>query len=125
VLFVKLHQFDSGDTNYVRRDVRVSAFSEEGGAQVILLHRDARETVAIETWGPGACRALDLPGGWEALVLQGEIEEGGDTLRQHAWIRVPAGGKVRAAAGPRGAKLWVKTGHLAHVIGGPSAHGET
>ncbi|MBL4750757.1 MAG: hypothetical protein JKX71_09300 [Amylibacter sp.] len=48
-------------------------------------------------------------------VLDGGFSEGGDELRKHSWLRLPVGSKLSAIAGPKGAKVWMKTGHLPHA----------
>ena len=46
------------------------------------------------------------------LVLDGGFTEGGEEFTRDSWLRVPAGSTLRAAAGPQGCRLWVKSGHL-------------
>ena len=58
---------------------------------------------------------IDMEGGAEILVLEGSFEESGDVLKQHSWLRIPIGGRMKAKAGENGAKVWVKTGHLRYV----------
>ena len=53
-----------------------------------------------------------LPGGGEILLLAGTLEEGGDVLRPQSWLRLPAGSTMAAKAGPGGASVWIKSGHL-------------
>jgi len=53
-----------------------------------------------------------LPGGGEILVLSGSMTEGGETLVKGSWLRLPEGVAMKAVAGPDGATLWMKTGHL-------------
>jgi hypothetical protein len=77
------------------------------------------EDVRIEQWAAGARIMLDLPGGFEALVLEGSFEQGGETFARHAWLRLPKGASLAAVAGAAGARLWVKTGHLQHVPAPP------
>jgi hypothetical protein len=68
--------------------------------------------VRIEEWRADAGVLLDVPGGFEALVLAGSFEEGGETFTQHSWLRLPRGSSLAAVAGAAGARLWIKTGHL-------------
>jgi hypothetical protein len=77
------------------------------------LYADARETVRIETWAPGAAVALDAPGGLEVFVIEGGFREGADALDRWDWLRLPPGARLDAIAGPAGARVWLKTGHLA------------
>ncbi len=106
-ILVKLHQFDPQD----RQQVRVET---QGQAQVALF-RDAREDVRIETWAPGQEVVLDAAEGLELFVMAGALEEGGEAMALWDWLRLPAGTQSRAIAGPEGARVWVKSGHLADM----------
>ncbi|MEL6217475.1 MAG: cupin domain-containing protein [Pseudomonadota bacterium] len=120
VILVKLHQFDPEDRTQIRVDTvaadPVDAASRPG-VQTVPLHTDARETVRIEHWAPGAEVTLPVPGGLEAFVLDGGFEEGGEQFARHSWLRLPEGATLSARAGTDGARLWVKTGHLAGAEG--------
>jgi hypothetical protein len=80
------------------------------------LFADAREEVRIEDWAPGASIALDAPGGMEVFVVTGGFAEGGDDLGAWDWLRLPPGSALEATAGPEGARVWIKTGHLAGLV---------
>ena len=115
-IFVKLWQFDPDDrTQVMVHAAKARAVAEAGreGVSVLPLFHDAREDVSIETWAPGATVPLDLPGGAELLVLEGAAEEGGEALERHSWLRLPKGARTTATAGPEGARVWIKRGHLA------------
>jgi anti-sigma factor ChrR (cupin superfamily) len=114
-IFVKLFQFDPADRSHVTIDTRraeaVAAAGREG-VRLIPLFNDGREDVRIEEWRADAGVLLDVPGGFEALVLEGSFAEGGETFTQHSWLRLPRGSRLAAVAGDGGTRLWVKTGHL-------------
>jgi quercetin dioxygenase-like cupin family protein len=115
-ILVKLHQFDPADRTAVRIDTRAARPEPapgRPGVAAIALHADARETVRIETWAPGAAVSLDAPGGLEAFVIEGGFREGADDLGRWDWLRLPPGARLDAIAGPAGARVWLKTGHLA------------
>jgi anti-sigma factor ChrR (cupin superfamily) len=117
-IFVKLWQFDPDDRTHVRVDMNKAgaiADAARPGVAVTPLFKDGREEVRLETWSPGASGTFKAEGGAELLVLDGAAHESGDALRKHSWVRVPDGGLVSLAAGDRGAKIWVKIGHLRHV----------
>ncbi|MEO0821804.1 MAG: cupin domain-containing protein [Pseudomonadota bacterium] len=117
-IFVKLWQMDAEDRTQVMADMNRAepvADPARPGVAVAELFRDARETVRLETWAPEAEVAMALPGGAEVLVLEGTAEESGEALRKHSWLRVPAGGRLAARAGAEGARVWLKTGHLADL----------
>jgi quercetin dioxygenase-like cupin family protein len=118
-IFVKLFQFDPTDRSHVNIDTRlIDAAAPAGrqGMKLIPLFNDGREDVRLEDWREGASVLLDVPGGFEALVLEGSFAEGGETFARHSWLRLPKGSRLTAVAGPAGARLWVKTGHLQHAL---------
>ncbi|SFR98242.1 cupin domain-containing protein [Yoonia litorea] len=111
-IFVKLWQFDPEDRTQFRRDLADGLLPEADGVQYSLLHEDARETVRFFRLEAGA-QVQDLSaGGAEMLIIGGEAEESGDTLRKHSWLRLPVGHALNLVAGPQGADIWIKTGHL-------------
>jgi hypothetical protein len=116
---VKLFQFDPADRSHVNIDTRlIDAVAPAGrqGMKLIPLFNDGREDVRLEDWREGASVLLDVPGGFEGLVLEGSFAEGGETFARHSWLRLPKGSRLTAVAGPAGARLWVKTGHLQHAL---------
>ena len=115
-ILVKLHQFDPADRTHVRvASDKLAPVAPAGrpGVTVAPLYADAREEVRIERWAPGASVALDAPGGMEAFVIEGGFAESGDALARWDWLRLPPGAALAARAGPEGARVWIKTGHLA------------
>src|SRR5262249_40637850 len=128
-IFVKLFQFDPADRSHVNIDTRlVDPVAPAGrlgegvgaagrrGVRLIPLFNDGREDVRIEQWQADASVVLDVPGGFEALVLAGSFEEGGEAFARHSWLRLPKASRLTAVAGAAGARLWIKTGHLQHVL---------
>ena len=114
-ILVKLWQFDPADRQHVRIDTSKLTFTpmpDRKGVQAMALFADESENVRLERWAPGASIELDLKGGGEFFVLEGFFSEGGDQLERGSWLRLPAGGYLRATAGNNGCKVWVKTGHL-------------
>ena len=82
------------------------------GVATATLHKDAREIVSYSHIDPGAAFTSDAVGGIELLVIDGSITTGGDDLDRNDWLRLPEGEPLAATAGPEGAKVWMKTGHL-------------
>lgn len=107
-IFVKLWQFDMDDRTQFRRDM-------VAGGNRSVLHEDASETVTYHRLAPGALLEDPAHGGAELLVLSGSLSEGADTLRSGGWLRLPEDAALRAVAGPEGATVWMKTGHLPHA----------
>jgi hypothetical protein len=85
------------------------------------LHADAREDVRLETWAPAAEIDYAPDGGIELFCLEGGFTEGGEDFAPQSWLRLPVGAPLHATAGPEGARLWVKEGHLRHAGHGPAA----
>ncbi len=117
-IFVKLWQFEPNDRTHVRLNTRYMQSIEDknlDNISVTPLYKDAIEEVAMLTFEPNASINLNVTNGLECLVLEGELQEGKDRLRQHSWLRLPSGTPLQATAGQAGAKVWIKQGHLGRV----------
>lgn len=115
-IFVKLWQFDPEDRNQFDLDLDKATFEQvEEGVFSAALHADKRENVALLRLEPGARHSVGDAGGAELLVLEGELETGGEGLQRHDWLRLPKGDRADLLSGPQGARVWIKTGHLDHV----------
>jgi hypothetical protein len=127
-LFVKLWQFDPDDRTPVRIDTSDLSFlpaPDLPGIEFAVLYDSAWELVLLERWAPGISIAVPIPAGIELLVLDGGFTEGGEEFTQYSWLRLPSGSTLRAAAGPQGCRLWVKSGHLSHEPRSPAPPKET
>lgn len=115
-ILVKLHQFALEDRSLVQVNTNGSTWTAKGpGVEYLGLHEDERETVRMERWAPGVARDIDASGGLEVFVIEGEFEEGRDALSRWDWLRLPVGAHFKGIAGPEGAHVWIKTGHLRHA----------
>lgn len=115
VILVKLWQFDPDDRTAVRLSadrVAEAPVGDRPGVWARLLHRDARETVRIERWAPGAEVRARPRGGLELFVLEGGFDEAAERFARWSWLRLPVGAPLHARAGRSGATLYVKEGHL-------------
>lgn len=124
VILVKLWQFDLEDRTPVRLQTGTMepvADPDRAGVSVIPLFSDAREVVRMETWAPNATITIGDAGGAELFVLDGGFEEAGERFAEDSWLRLPEGMQTTAIAGPKGAKVWIKTGHLRFVTAPKSA----
>jgi hypothetical protein len=113
VIFVKLWQFDPADRAAVT--VRWDALPWTDAADGVALRplfEDEREAVRLERWAPDTRVGREVEGGAEILVLAGGFEEGGEIFGPRSWLRLPPGARLSAEAGPEGAEVWVKEGHL-------------
>ena len=115
-IFVKLWQFDPDDRNQFRMDMASDLNIVAGDVALKTLHQDARETVHYLELAPGAIWSDPAAGGAELLMLDGTIQESGDDLRQGSWLRVPDGKGLSVTAGDKGAKFWIKIGHLPFAV---------
>ena len=118
VILVKLWQFDPDDRTPVRMEtdgLEAIAVPDRDGVSVRPLFEDARETVRLESWAPGARVPLSAEGGLELFVLSGGFEQSGECFSGMSWLRLPVGAASVAVAGSEGAQLWVKSGHLRFV----------
>lgn len=117
-IFVKLWQFDPEDLTRLRVETGAVPRRPDplrpGVALAPLVDRPD-EVVRIEDWAPGTRAPLVAPGGLELLVLAGTLTEGGESFGRHDWLRLPPGHRGLAEAGPQGATLWVKSGHLVRI----------
>lgn len=107
-IFVKLWQFDMADRTQFRKDMT----AELGAGSQVVLHEDARETVQYSHLRANAALRVDALGGIEVLMIEGRAHDGQDELRKGSWLRLPEGAVLDLTAGPEGAKIWMKTGHL-------------
>lgn len=115
-ILVKLWQFEKDDRTHVIVPTHKSAavpHQNRPGASVMPLYRDERENVRLEEWTAGAEIVLEVPGGLEVFVLEGSFTENGEEFLPRSWLRLPAGATLRARTGGNGARVWVKSGHLA------------
>ncbi len=116
-IFVKLHQFDPGDTARLAIDTRRTPFLPGGapGLSVLPLHRFGAERVALMRWAPGT-RGDDQaqPGGEEILVIEGGLQDEYGDYPAGSWIRNPPLFR-HARFSDGGCLIYVKTGHLADL----------
>ncbi len=117
-IFVKLWQMQPDDRQHVVIDMNAVALSTDAdrpGVEAATLFSDAFEVVRKERWQAGAEVKLKTDGGAELLVLSGGVLKGDEPLTARDWLRVPDGASTTLKAGPEGAEVWIKTGHLLHA----------
>ena len=124
VIFVKLWQMPAEESRYVAIDTNDAAnWQKQGNRDVCHLFSDASEQVSLQ--GLNANEALftgTVRGGAEILVLDGElidddIIDNAQTYTRGGWIRLPVGALPKIKAGAQGVTVYLKTGHLSHIIG--------
>ncbi|MEM6994357.1 MAG: cupin domain-containing protein [Myxococcota bacterium] len=117
-ILVKLWQFAAEDRTSMTLDMAAASLvrdEKRAGVTSAELFADARECVRLEHWDAGAHVDLALPDGGEFFVLRGGFTESGTAFGARAWLRLPRGSRLSAHAGPEGAEVWTKTGHLRYV----------
>lgn len=117
-IFVKLWQFESSETEILRVDTNnliLQSTPNNKHVSSAILFQNSFETVAIESWVPEAEVTMQHEDGLEILVIDGSFNLNDELLSRHSWLRLPQGEKVTALAGPEGARIWVKRGHLRHI----------
>lgn len=115
-IFVKLWQFDPHDRQQVRLDMNALELAPDPkrpGVSSAQLFKDMHETVHVEQWDAGSMVTLDVEHGVEILLLEGSIIEGDSSLTRHDWLRLPSKSISVAESGPNGARVWIKTLHVA------------
>lgn len=113
-ILVKLWQFDPEDRTQLTIDTTAETPRPvTEGVSEIPLFEDSRERVRIEVWDASANVHVTDHKGFEVLVIQGSFTEGGELFEKNSWLRLPPGMALNATAGSEGARLWVKSGHLA------------
>ncbi|WP_406649532.1 cupin domain-containing protein [Aliisedimentitalea scapharcae] len=110
IILVKLHQFQPEDRHQVQINTNI------GADPVLPLFHDAHEEVRVETWAPGARVGKEPEGGMEVFVVDGGFTENGEEFARWDWLRLPPGQGFSGRAGPDGARVWIKTGHLAQML---------
>ncbi|MEM8878032.1 MAG: cupin domain-containing protein [Pseudomonadota bacterium] len=123
-IFVKLWQFDLDDRQQVTIDTTGQAPQQvRDGVSQVPLFEDDREQVRIEIWDAGAAVTEAGHDGFEALVIEGDFSESGETFAVNSWLRLPPNLPLNAVAGSQGVRLWVKSGHLAKPPTAPGVGG--
>ncbi|MFT5799005.1 MAG: quercetin dioxygenase-like cupin family protein [Candidatus Azotimanducaceae bacterium] len=114
-IFVKLWQFDMEDRTQFHKTMADELAAHIDGVALAVLHKDAYETVSYAHVDAGASLNADVAGGIEVLMIAGSMVDAGDALETGSWLRLPEGQALQAVAGPDGAKVWMKTGHIPHA----------
>ena len=122
-IFVKLWQFDPADRTPIQIGTANLPYCippGRPGVATLPLFEDAHEVVRLERWAPEIDIVLAAAGGIEILVLEGGFVEQGEAFAPGSWLRLPVDAGLRARTGANGARVWIKTGHLA-MLRAPSA----
>lgn len=114
-IFVKLQQFDPGDTEQLAIATHECDFlpGQVDGLTVLPLHSFEGESTALVRWAPGThFLAHSHFGGEEILVLEGVFSDEHGDYPKGTWIRSPHLSRHKPFS-ESGCLIYVKTGHLA------------
>ena len=124
VIFVKLWQMPAAESRYVAIDTNDTAnWQKQGNRDVCHLFSDDSEQVSLQRLNANEVLFTDaVKGGAEILVLDGELIDGeliddAQIYTRGGWIRLPVGALPKIKAGAQGVTVYLKTGHLSHIIG--------
>jgi len=118
VIFVKLWQFQPADRTPVTLNIHSLAKPSNADSQnnsVNTLFKDEYEHVSLITMQPNTTMDISPEGGAELFMLEGQAQEQQDVLVKHSWLRIPIGYPISLKTDGSGAKIWMKTGHIADV----------
>ena len=115
LIFVKLHQFATDDTDLKAIDTTADAWQPGlvKGLSVMPLHSHGTEQVALVKWAPDTQFSAHTHfGGEEILVLEGVFYDEHGSYPAGSWVRNPHLSQHQPFTRSDGALILVKTGHL-------------
>lgn len=112
-LFVKLHQFQTDDSQHLNIDTNNTPWLQgQGNLKVMPLHSHKTESTALVMWPANEqFKPHRHMGGEEILVLQGTFIDEHGRYPQGSWIRSPHM-SVHNPYVEEPTIIWVKTGHI-------------
>lgn len=114
-IFVKLHQFDQGDTKQVNIETQKQSWQPGlvTGLSVMSLHQYDVEHVALVKWDPFTkFQPHGHYGGEEIFVIAGTFHDEHGSYPAGSWLRSPHLSQHHPFTESEGALIYVKTGHL-------------
>lgn len=116
ILFVKLHQFQQGDSSSVRIDTESSAWLPGAGRlQILPLHHYQNEHVAlVRLPADEALQPHFHVGGQEIYIIEGELYDEDSRYPSGTWLRNPPMSDLLVYTRAN-TVIWLKTGHLLPV----------
>jgi len=117
LIFVKLSQMPDSETSTVRTHTgHPATWIRDADIERCPLYASDAEQVQLPRLPARAEFKPDTAWGAELLVLEGGLAEAHANHEPFSWIRLPCGDAAAFTAGPAGATLYLKTGHLAAPI---------
>ncbi|MGS2744877.1 cupin domain-containing protein [Halomonas sp. LS-001] len=123
LILVKLHQFHPDDILQLAVPAHRLPWQPDRrpGITYKMLHTYSSEgygseRISLERWDANTTVAYPpLRGGLELFVLEGTLLCDGQEYAAGSWCRYPIGAAPTLEAGPHGAQLYLKRGHLAFI----------
>ncbi|HEP8424919.1 TPA: cupin domain-containing protein [Pseudomonas aeruginosa] len=120
VIFVKLWQMRPDEERRIRINTRDPVnWRVQDDRLVCQLFSSITETVCLEQLTPGKQLFSEAVTSAELLVLAGALILRDLNYERGSWIRLPEGSYPEIQAGPYGATIYLKTGHLAEMAEEP------
>lgn len=117
LIFVKLWQMPDSETSTVRTPTGdPSTWMRGSPIERCPLYASDAEQVQLLRLSARAEFKPHTAKGAELLVVEGGLTESHAHYEQFSWMRLPCGDAATFTAGPVGATLYLKTGHLAAPI---------
>lgn len=116
LILVKLYQMEDDDQKQFALDTNIETWApgKNPGIDVMSLHEYGQERVGLIRWAADTAIAEHShPGGQEEFVIAGSYSDESGEYPAGTWIRNPPGTKHAPQAGPDGALIYLKVGHLA------------
>lgn len=114
IIFVKLHQFDKGDTKQFSVQTKEIEFMQGAvpGLTVLPLHSYGGESCALVRWAPNTMFNPHRHfGGEEIFVIEGVFSDENGDYPKGTWLRSPHM-SMHHPFSKEGCLIYVKTGHL-------------
>jgi anti-sigma factor ChrR (cupin superfamily) len=113
-IFLKLWQFQEGDSRIVKIDSQAQTFAPGlvDGLSVLPLHQFEGESVALVRWQPGTFFSSHSHfGGEEIFVIEGTFDDEFGSYPAGSWLRSPHQ-SIHTPFSNAGCLIYVKVGHL-------------
>lgn len=116
IIFVKLWQMLPDEDQPVRIDTHAADnWQRQGDREVCPLFADEREDVSLQRLQAGSVLTIENVNGAEILVVAGELNDDEVAYPPNSWLRYPVGATIQLTVGSKGATVYLKTGHIAHI----------
>lgn len=117
LIFVKLMQMTEHETEPTRINTNdPTNWKLTEHRMICPLFQSEHEQTYLEKLKPDQIFVEKSEQGIELLIIKGQLFCGAEIYLAGSWVRLPINSAAKFQAGPSGAMLYVKTGHLQHAI---------